>query len=207
MSDRKSPKIIGVSGGSASGKGTVVRQLLAHFSERAAVLCMDDYYFEKDRVPVDASGEPNFDVPESIDLHRFARDVHQLRGGKDLYIDSYTFNQPGVVSERLHIPAVPLIFLDGLYLLHHPEIREQLHLSLWVAASPRTRLDRRVKRDAAERSVPEQEVRYQWNHHVRPGEEAFLDPHVEGTDMMVENEVDQPLDLEPVIERIEALLG
>jgi uridine kinase len=201
------PRIIGVSGGSASGKGTVVRQLLAHFGARAAVLCMDDYYLEKDQVPVDADGEPNFDVPESIDLERFARDVEQLRGGKDLFINSYTFNQPGVVSERLHIPATRLIFLDGLYLLHHPETRKQLHLSLWIAASARTRLDRRVKRDAAERSVPEHEVQYQWEHHVRPGEEAFLDPHVDGTDLTVENELDAPLDLQPVIDRLEALIA
>jgi len=201
------PKIVGVAGGSASGKGTVVRKLAEHFGDRAAVLCMDDYYYPIAQVPLDDTGEPNFDVPGSIDLERFAKDVEQLRSGRDLYIDSYTFNVPNLQSERLHIPVRPLILLDGLYLLHHPETRKQLHLALWVDATPQTRLDRRLHRDSTERGLDQDIISYQWDKHVRPGEIAYLDPHIDGADLVLENNVNSALNLDQLIGRIEKLIA
>ena len=130
MTEHTRTILVGVAGGSASGKGTVVDRLLAHYGERAAVLRMDDYYKPIGEVPRDADGEPNFDEPDSLDLARLADDLDALRAGEDLHIDSYTFNQPGVHSERLHIPACPVVFLDGLFLLHDVGVRERLHLTV-----------------------------------------------------------------------------
>ena len=110
MKDRKTC-IVGVVGGSASGKGTVVQRLLDHYGDRAAVLRMDDYYRPIGEIPRDGDGEPNFDVPAALALDRLAENLDQLRSGVDLNIDSYTFNQPGVLPEPLHIPARPLRYL------------------------------------------------------------------------------------------------
>ena len=197
--------IIGVVGGSASGKGTVVDRLLAHYGDRAAVLRMDDYYRPIGEVPRDAEGEPNFDVPGALALDRLAADLDRLRSGEDLHIQSYTFNQPGVVPEPLHIPARPVVFLDGLFMLHDDRVRGRLDLSVLVHASPERRLERRMARDQAERSLTPDIIQYQWDRHVRPGDLTYLEPVQHLADVVVDNDRNVPIDLQPALTGIDAL--
>ena len=205
MSEHNHTILVGVAGGSASGKGTVVDRLLAHYGAKAAVLRMDDYYKPIGQVPRDADGEPNFDEPDSLDLARLANDLDQLRAGEDLYIDSYTFNQPGVHSERLHIPACPVVFLDGLFLLHDAGVRERLHLTVYIHATPETRLARRMARDQAERSLTPDIIQYQWDRHVRPGDLAYLEPVSHLAHVAVDNDRLGEADLSDVLAAISAL--
>ena len=206
MTEHTRTILVGVAGGSASGKGTVVDRLLAHYGERAAVLRMDDYYKPIGEVPRDADGEPNFDEPDSLDLARLADDLDALRAGEDLHIDSYTFNQPGVHSERLHIPACPVVFLDGLFLLHDVGVRERLHLTVYIHATPETRLARRMARDQAERSLTPEMIQYQWDRHVRPGDLAYLEPVSHLAHVAVDNDRPGDADLSSVHAAIAALI-
>lgn len=206
MTEHTRTILVGVAGGSASGKGTVVDRLLAHYGERAAVLRMDDYYKPIGEVPRDADGEPNFDEPDSLDLARLADDLDALRAGEDLHIDSYTFNQPGVHSERLHIPACPVVFLDGLFLLHDVGVRERLHLTVYIHATPETRLARRMARDQAERSLTPEMIQYQWDRHVRPGDLAYLEPVSHLAHVAVDNDRPGDADLSSVHSAIAALI-
>ncbi len=206
MTEHTRTILVGVAGGSASGKGTVVDRLLAHYGERAAVLRMDDYYKPIGEVPRDADGEPNFDEPDSLDLARLADDLDALRAGEDLHIDSYTFNQPGVHSERLHIPACPVVFLDGLFLLHDVGVRERLHLTVYIHATPETRLARRMARDQAERSLTPEMIQYQWDRHVRPGDLAYLEPVSHLAHVAVDNDRPGDADLSSVHVAIAALI-
>ena len=198
--------IVGVGGGSASGKGTVVDRLLAHYGNRGAVLRMDDYYRPIGEVPRDAEGEPNFDMPDALALDRLAADLDRLKAGEDLHIQSYTFNQPGVEPEPLHIPARPVVFLDGLFMLHDEGVRERLDLSVLVHASPQRRLERRMARDQAERSLTPDIIQYQWDRHVRPGDIAYLEPVQHLAGLVVDNDRNVPIDLSPALNAIDSLL-
>lgn len=195
--------IVGVVGGSASGKGTVVGRLLAHYGERAAVLRMDDYYRPLAEVPKDEEGEANFDDPAALDLERLARDMDRLKAGEDLHINSYTFNQPGVVPEPLHIRALPVVFLDGLFMLHDEGVRKRLDLSILIHATPETRFERRLARDQAERSLTPEIIRYQWERHVRPGDIRFLEPVSHLADVVVDNNSAGEPDLSPALNAID----
>ena len=206
MTDRRT-HIVGGVGGSASGKGTVVTRLLDHYGSRAAVLRMDDYYRPIGEVPRDGEGEPNFDVPGALALERLAKDLDQLKAGEGLHIQSYTFNQPGVEPELLHIPAVPVVFLDGLFMLHDDGVRSRLDLSVFVHATPERRLARRMVRDQAERSLTPDIIQYQWDKHVRPGDLTFLEPVQHLADVVVDNDRDVPIDLTPALTAIDTLLN
>jgi uridine kinase len=205
MSERNT-LIVGVVGGSASGKGTVVGRLLAHYGGRAAVLRMDDYYRPIAEVPKDAEGEANFDEPAALDLERLARDLDRLKSGEDLHIQSYTFNQPGVDPEPLHIPALPVVFLDGLFMLHDEGVRERLDLSILIHATPETRFERRLARDQAERSLTPDIIQYQWDRHVRPGDIRFLEPVSHLADVVVDNDRAGDPDLTPALNAIDERL-
>ena len=198
--------IVGVVGGSASGKGTVVGRLLDHYGNRAAVLRMDDYYRPIAEVPKDAEGEANFDEPDALDLERLARDLDRLKSGEDLHIQSYTFNQPGVEPEPLHIPALPVVFLDGLFMLHDEGVRKRLDLSILIHATPETRFERRLARDQAERSLTPDIIQYQWDRHVRPGDIRFLEPVSHLADVIVDNDRAGDPDLTPALNAIDERL-
>jgi len=198
--------IVGVVGGSASGKGTVVGRLLDHYGNRAAVLRMDDYYRPIAEVPKDAEGEANFDEPDALDLERLARDLDRLKSGEDLHIQSYTFNQPGVEPEPLHIPALPVVFLDGLFMLHDEGVRKRLDLSILIHATPETRFERRLARDQAERSLTPDIIQYQWDRHVRPGDIRFLEPVSHLADVVVDNDRAGEPDLTPALNAIDERL-
>lgn len=205
MSDRKT-LIVGVVGGSASGKGTVVGRLLDHYGDRATVLRMDDYYRPIAEVPKDAEGEANFDEPDALNLERLAQDLDRLKSGEDLHIQSYTFNQPGVVPEPLHIPALPVVFLDGLFMLHDEGVRKRLDLSILIHATPETRFERRLARDQAERSLTPDIIQYQWDRHVRPGDIRFLEPVSHLADVVVDNDRAGDPDLTPALNAIDERL-
>ena len=198
--------IVGVVGGSASGKGTVVGRLLDHYGDRAAVLRMDDYYRPIAEVPKDAEGEANFDEPDALNLERLARDLDRLKSGEDLHIQSYTFNQPGVEPEPLHIPALPVVFLDGLFMLHDEGVRKRLDLSILIHATPETRFERRLARDQAERSLTPDIIQYQWDRHVRPGDIRFLEPVSHLADVVVDNDRAGAPDLTPALNAIDERL-
>ncbi len=198
--------IVGVVGGSASGKGTVVGRLLDHYGNRAAVLRMDDYYRPIAEVPKDAEGEANFDEPDALDLERLARDLDRLKSGEDLHIQSYTFNQPGVEPEPLHIPALPVVFLDGLFMLHDEGVRKRLDLSILIHATPETRFERRLARDQVERSLTPDIIQYQWDRHVRPGDIRFLEPVSHLADVIVDNDRAGDPDLTPALNAIDQRL-
>ena len=205
MGDRKT-LIVGVVGGSASGKGTVVGRLLDHYGDRAAVLRMDDYYRPIAEVPKDAEGEANFDEPDALNLERLAQDLDRLKSGEDLHIQSYTFNQPGVEPEPLHIPALPVVFLDGLFMLHDEGVRKRLDLSILIHATPETRFERRLARDQAERSLTPDIIQYQWDRHVRPGDIRFLEPVSHLADVVVDNDRAGDPDLTPALNAIDERL-
>ena len=205
MGDRKT-LIVGVVGGSASGKGTVVGRLLDHYGDRAAVLRMDDYYRPIAEVPKDAEGEANFDEPDALNLERLAQDLDRLKSGEDLHIQSYTFNQPGVVPEPLHIPALPVVFLDGLFMLHDEGVRKRLDLSILIHATPETRFERRLARDQVERSLTPDIIQYQWDRHVRPGDIRFLEPVSHLADVVVDNDRAGDPDLTPALNAIDERL-
>jgi uridine kinase len=199
-------RLVGVVGGSASGKGTVVSRLLSHYGDRAAVLRMDDYYRPIDQVPRDAEGEPNFDEPASLDLERLARDLDILRSGKGLQIQSYTFNQPGVTPEPLSIPACAVVFLDGLFLLHDEGVRSRLDLTVLIHATPETRFARRLARDQAERSLTPEIIQYQWDRHVRPGDLRYLDPVAHLANVVLDNNEAVEPDLTAAVSAIDHIL-
>ena len=199
-------RLVGVVGGSASGKGTVVSRLLSHYGDRAAVLRMDDYYRPIDQVPRDAEGEPNFGEPASLDLERLARDLDILRSGKGLQIQSYTFNQPGVTPEPLSIPACAVVFLDGLFLLHDEGVRSRLDLTVLIHATPETRFARRLARDQAERSLTPDIIQYQWDRHVRPGDLRYLDPVAHLANVVLDNNEAVEPDLTAAVSAIDHIL-
>lgn len=180
--------IIGVAGGSASGKTSFLRDLENLLPERSiSIVSQDNYYFPKEMQHVDENGEINFDLPTSIDRKQFYKDLQDLSSGKSISKQEYTFNNASAKPKKIIIEPAPIIILEGLFIFYFKEIREMLDLRVFLDVREDIKLSRRIKRDATERGYPEETVRYQWDNHVMPSYKAYLRPFRDDANIIITN--------------------
>jgi uridine kinase len=135
--------------------------------------------------PRDAQGEVNFDLPECIDHEAFLTDFRSLSAGKEVVKKEYTFNQSGKEPEIIRLRPNPVLLVEGLFLFHFREIMDALQLRVFLDVPDEMRLQRRIARDGCERGYPEDVVRYQWEHHVRPAYSSFIEPFLPECDLII----------------------
>lgn len=185
----KKPFVIGIAGGSGSGKTFFLKCFLNHFKkEEICLLSQDDYYY---RVGHSMTAEENklynFDLPVTIDNNQFLSDIKNLIDGETVYQKEYTFNNPNAEPKLLEIKPAPIVMVEGLFILHFEEIAEILDMKIFIDTDEDIALQRRLKRDLIERGYPEGDVLYKWNNHVMPAFNDYLLPYKEQCDKIITN--------------------
>src|SRR3569833_2284366 len=158
----KRPFIIGIAGGSGSGKTFFLKCFLQHFTtNEVCLVSQDDYYH-----PVAAGMTKeeisfyNFDLPKTINSDQFIADINNLIIGKTVYKEEYTFNNLDIVPKILEIKPAPILIVEGLFIFHFREIAEKLDLKIFIEANEEVALSRRLKRDLEERGYSHDDVMY-----------------------------------------------
>ena len=192
-------KIVALTGGSGSGKSTVLNGLREHFGDEVTILSLDDYYRPKSELPTDDKGETNFDVPEVINYDDLTRDIRLLLEGNVVELDTYTFNRSAMTSARIKIPPAPWLIVEGLFALYNADVRNLIDITAFIDASVETRLERRKHRDLTVRGYTPDEVQYQWDNHVRPSDIKFIEPWRSKCDVVIDNENNWELGLMKLI--------
>jgi uridine kinase len=184
----KKPYIIGITGGSASGKTLFLKKLLELFDPNDICLISQDNYYKPIHLQIkDENGIENFDIPESIDVERYSADIKALREGKDIEVEEYTFNKKGVVPKMLSFKSRPIIVVEGIFVFHFLEIAHLIDLRVFIDAKNKIKLDRRINRDNIERGYDLTDVLYRWENHVTPTYEKYIKPHKKYADIVVPN--------------------
>jgi uridine kinase len=182
------PYIVGISGGSASGKTSFLRNLVEQLpSGQLCIVSQDNYYRPKELQLKDENGQINFDLPTSIDRIAFFNDMQRLAKGDTISLMEYTFNNVGRAANEIVIKPAPIIVMEGLFVFHYEEIREALDLKVYIDAREEVKLERRLKRDRDERGYDHETVIYQWNNHVMPSYQKYLRPYRDEADVIVTN--------------------
>lgn len=183
------PYIIGVAGGSGSGKTFFLNCFLAHFSaDEVCLVSQDDYY-----IPVAHNMTPeenklyNFDLPSTIDREHFFKDISSLINGETVIKHEYTFNNPNAVPKVLEIKPAPIIIVEGLFIMHFTEIAALLDMKVFIDAEEDVALQRRLKRDLLERGYSHDDVMYKWHNHVVPSYKEYLLPYRETSHRIITN--------------------
>ena len=188
---REKPYLVGIVGGSGSGKSSFIEALKSQFSnENITVISQDNYYLPIDQQTKDENGWVNFDLPEAIDRKAFYRDVKTLMEGEPIDIHEYNFNNGSSSPRVITLEPSPVIIMEGLFVFHYSEIAEMLDLKLFIEVEEDIKLERRIKRDATDRGYPEEEVRYQWEHHVIPCFNKYLLPYRKVSHLIINNNID-----------------
>ena len=119
MSERNKPYIVGITGGSGSGKTRFLKQLEKQFSKNElCVLSQDNYYIPREQQPIDQQGVQNFDTPDSINQKEFANDVNLLKNGHTVHRKEYTYNNPNVIAKELVFKPAPIIVVEGIFVFY-----------------------------------------------------------------------------------------
>ncbi|WP_020604454.1 uridine kinase [Spirosoma spitsbergense] len=182
------PFIVGITGGSASGKTSFLKGVLSAFSEdQICLISQDNYYLSRDIIPVDDQGIHNFDLPETIDHHLYAQHIGQLRDGQIITQKEYTFNNPAIIPRILTFNPAPIIVVEGIFVFHFRELADQMDLKIFIDAKNSIKLERRVKRDAEERGYDLDDVMYRWKYHVKPTYRQFIKPYRAEADIVIPN--------------------
>lgn len=201
------PYFIGISGGSASGKTAFIHALQQTFGpEMLCLVSQDNYYKTADQHLRDENGYINFDLPECIDVSAFLGDLALLRTGQEIRRHEYLFQLEDQAPPLIALKPAPVIIVEGLFLFHFREVFEQLDLKLFIDAREEIKLERRLKRDTAERGIDEDLVRYQWEHHVKPSYDRFLKPYQNEADIIINNNEHFLTSLQVISNHIKTLL-
>ncbi len=186
MSPPPQPVVVGIAGGSCSGKTTVARTVVAAVgTDHCAYLQHDAYYRHLGHLPLEARHKVNFDHPDSLETELLVQHLAALRAGSAVDVPVYDFATHTRTERSVTVPPCPLVVLDGILLLADGELREQLDLSVFVDTEPDVRLMRRVERDIVERGRTLPSVLAQYEATVRPMHLEFVEPSKRHADLIV----------------------
>jgi len=179
--------IVGITGGSGSGKTLFLKKLTEALGEHLCVISQDDYYHPITNQPLDVNGVENFDTPNSIDLNQFKTDIHQITNGKVIQRKQYTFNNPAVSPAIIEYKPAPIIIVEGIFLLHETDLFNMLDLSIFIEVKEHIKLKRRIVRDQSERGYDVTDILYRYENHVSPTFEKYIQPFKDQVDLIIPN--------------------
>jgi uridine kinase len=187
------PFVIGVAGGSGSGKSTVTRQVLASVGpDMASVLYQDDYYLDQSHMSPEERRKTNYDHPDAFDWPLMVQHLQALRRGEAIEMPSYDFTQDNRASKTIHLKPAPVIVVEGLFALYDADLRKMMSLKIFVDTAPDVRFIRRLQRDMAERGRSAESVINQYMDTVRPMHKQFIEPTKRRADVILPHGANGP---------------
>ncbi len=179
-----SVRIIGITGGSGSGKSTIVKKISEVVSE-FVFIPQDNYYHSATYINNENITAYNFDHPDAFDSDLLVEHLHALKSGENIQMPQYDFVHHRRKDEYLDVAPKPLVIIEGLMILHDKRVRDLLDLKLYVDTPDDIRFIRRLQRDISERGRTVQSVITQYLDVARPGHFNFIEPTKEYADMII----------------------
>jgi len=201
------PLVIGIAGGSGSGKTTVAQEILNRVGpERIAYLPHDAYYKDLSGLPPAQRAEVNFDHPNSLESDLLARHVELLKEGQPIELPVYDFSTHSRTDKTITILPRRVIIVEGILIFAEPELRRLFDLKIFVDTDADLRLIRRLQRDISERGRTTESVIHQYLKTVRPMHLEFVEPSKKYADVIIPEGGYNTAALDMVTARIETLL-
>lgn len=191
--------LIGICGGSGSGKSRLAHELAATIGEdHVSILPFDAYYKDLRSLTIDERNLVNFDHPDSLDAELFGHHLDGLGNGLDVCVPVYDFTRHQRADDLIILPAADVIIAEGILLFAFPELVERFDYRVFRSAPEDVRYTRRLERDVVERGRSPESIRRQWDHSVAPMHDQFVEPSA----AMADRVVDHGEDLETVVQRL-----
>lgn len=181
--------IIGIAGGTGSGKTTVVHQIMNELPDtEVGVISQDSYYKETHNLSFDERALINFDHPRAIDFELLEKHLKALKAGETIDQPVYSFIQHNRTDDTVSTHPRKVMIVEGILILTNPELRELFDIKIYVHADSDERLIRRLKRDISERGRDIDEVLNRYQTTLKPMHEQFIEPSKAFADIIIPND-------------------
>lgn len=177
--------IIGIAGGSASGKTTIVNKLKEMFADDVELISHDCYYKAHDDMPYEERAKLNYDHPSSFDTDRMIEDIKALKRGETIYRPVYDFSIHNRVPETVKVEPKKVILIEGILIFENKELRDLMDIKIFVDADADERLMRRMIRDMKYRGRTIESIISQYQTTVKPMHEEFVEPSKKYADIII----------------------
>lgn len=177
--------IIGIAGGSGSGKSTFTNRIKEHFGEDVVVLYHDNYYRRQDGIPFEERVKVNYDHPDSLETELLVEHLKKLKEGYSIESPVYDYSQHNRSDKVIHIDPKPVILVEGILLLADERVRELLDIKVYVEADADERILRRITRDVKERGRDLDGIIEQYLTTVKPMHYLYVEPTRSKADVVI----------------------
>lgn len=183
---KKDRIVIGIAGGSGSGKTSVAKALIKDLHVQGVQIIEQDWYY-KDlaHLPAEERAKWNFDHPDSVEFDLLIEDINKMMQGETVHVPQYNYVTHSRVSEGITIEPQKVVIIEGIMVLYEPKLRELLDIKIFVDTDTDIRFIRRLKRDIFERGRAIDNVIDQYMQTVRPMHETFVEPSKRYADIIV----------------------
>lgn len=180
--------IIGIGGGTGSGKTTVVRKIIESLPDNSvAVIPQDSYYNDQSDLPLEVRKQTNFDHPDAFEWPLLAHQIEELRQGRAIEQPTYSYITCTRLSETVHVEPKDVIIVEGIMALYDKKLRDLMDLKIFVDAGPDERLLRVIVRDIAERGHPLEMLISKYRNVLKPMHDEFIEPTKQFADIIIPN--------------------
>ena len=179
--------IIGIAGGTGSGKSTLTERLKNRFGSDVAVILHDDYYKEQHTLTYEQRVTVNYDCPEAFDTELLIRHLNELKAGREVDIPVYDYTIHDRSDKVRHIVPTPVILLDGILILENRDLCSLMDVKIFVDTDDDIRILRRIERDVLERDRSLTSIINQYRNTVKPMHEKYVQPSRRNADIVILN--------------------
>lgn len=208
MSEINRPIIIGITGGTGSGKSTVAKEIINSLSpDDIAVIQQDAYYRDQSDIPFDERVKTNYDHPLAFDNALLIEHLQKLISGKSIEQPIYDFEKHTRKAETVHVDSRDIIILEGILLLEDEHLRKMQDIKIYVDTDADVRILRRIQRDIDERGRTLESVIDQYLTTVRPAHMQFIEPNKRYSDIIILEGGHNKVAIDMVITKIRSIIA
>ena len=198
--------IVGLAGGSGSGKSSIARYISNHYgAKKCAIIALDSYYYDLKHLSMKEREKNNFDHPNAIDFKLMDKDLSSLISGEEIHVPIYDYKTHTRTDTYKEINLQDIIIIEGIFALFDKNIRSIMDIKIFVETNEKTRLDRRIKRDIKYRKRTYDSIISQYNEAVKPMYDNYVEPTKEFSDFIIEKGVKNTVAMEQLIAKITAM--
>ena len=195
--------VIGIAGGTGSGKTTLMKKIVERFGDDVAVLSHDNYYRRLDHLPLEERGKVNYDEPAALETELMARHLEALRSGFEIDCPVYDFTQHNRSNETVRVVPKKVIIVEGILIFENQPLRELMDIKIFVDTDADIRICRRIKRDVNKRGRTLESVITQYQTTVKPMHEKYVEPSKKYADIVVPEGGKNAIALDMILGRIQ----
>ena len=199
--------VIGIAGGTGSGKTTITRRLIQAFGEEVSVVHHDNYYKAHHNMPYEERTKLNYDHPNAFDTDMLIRDLRQLKKGRSIQCPVYDYSIHDRTDKTITIKPTRVTIVEGILIYESRELCREMDIKIYVDTDADVRILRRIVRDVRDRGRSLDGVIDQYLNTVKPMHEQFVEPSKRRADVIIPQGGHNQVALEMVIERVRAHLS